>query len=887
MKKMCVIVILILLVGTGIYASREGEGIERRVVENFRFFVGKFPHEKLYAHTDREVYAAGDRIWFRVYGIHALTGEPGIPSRFVYVDLVDKRDSLVGRVKVGMRDTCFYGEMALPEGLQTDEYSLRAYTYNLRGMGEENVFQKKIRVVNPKDARVRMKVAYTKKSGGYVARIAFTDRTGVPYAHVPVRWSVGQLRNIYGTWLQYTDKEGVLEIKVDSAGELIRVRFEDDPLHDFERYIRVPEITEDFDVQFFPEGGELLVGNRQQVAFKAVGSDGLPVEVTGTLFQDSMALFDFASEHDGMGSFVLPVQRLRRFRAHVRTEDGLEKWVELPESSVDGWGVTVERRRGRVEYLVNKGEDAVPPGDLYVMLYARGQVFDIRAIKRRTRGLIDEKTLPEGIAMAVLMDGEGRVYSRRLFFVRHSEKPLLTCEADEREYGSREAVELEIGLANREAGTFSVSVTDNGKAPVDENAGNIRSELLMTSDLRGYVHEPGYYFREDVEEADRHLDLVMQTHGWSRFDPGAIARGEFPKERYEIEAGQEIRGRVKNFWGRGSARAEVSLISDRGHVRVTETDSAGKFVIDSIAFPDSTRFLAQVLNAKGRRGVEVEIERERLLPPRYGWPESVREGEKKEEEQEEWLEDYYDEYGRKVHVLREVLVKRKRQRRWSSFYDSFATYWRDSARIVEMAKGCEDFFQLLEMIPGVTTELVAGVDEIMRYGKPMRVLVNGYGGDTDVLRFMPLDMVWNISVIDSYTASTLFRTPAFGELLTTTSIEKNRQDVLLIEADPKFYPTIMAMRPERVNVSDFTLLGFQEPAEFYVPRYDVDSVRRDTTPDRRTTVYWQPVVRVEPGRRAKVRFYTADDPGTYTVTVEGVTRTGRVSRMRKELNVVN
>ena len=191
---------VLLFVSVGFLLQEDG-GVEGRVVENFRFFVGKFPHEKLYAHTDREVYAAGDRIWFRVYGIHALTGEPGIPSRFVYVDLVDKRDSLVGRVKVGMRDTCFYGEMALPEGLQTDEYSLRAYTYNLRGMGEENVFQKKIRVVNPKDARVRMKVAYTKKSGGYVARIAFTDRTGGPYAHVPVRWSVGQLRNIYGTWL--------------------------------------------------------------------------------------------------------------------------------------------------------------------------------------------------------------------------------------------------------------------------------------------------------------------------------------------------------------------------------------------------------------------------------------------------------------------------------------------------------------------------------------------------------------------------------------------------------------------------------------------------------------------------------------------------------------
>ena len=67
---------VLLFVSVGFLLQEDG-GVEGRVVENFRFFVGKFPHEKLYAHTDREVYAAGDRIWFRVYGIHALTGEPG------------------------------------------------------------------------------------------------------------------------------------------------------------------------------------------------------------------------------------------------------------------------------------------------------------------------------------------------------------------------------------------------------------------------------------------------------------------------------------------------------------------------------------------------------------------------------------------------------------------------------------------------------------------------------------------------------------------------------------------------------------------------------------------------------------------------------------------
>lgn len=877
--------VLLLLGGVAALAFREGEGFEGEVVERYRLFVGGFPHEKLYVHTDREAYEAGDTVWFRVYGVHALTNVPGVPSRFVYVDLVDKRDSLVKRVKVGMRDTCFYGEMALPEGLQTDEYSLRAYTYNMQQLADEQVFQKRIEVRNPKDGRVRTMVTYRKRGMGYVANIRFTDPTGLPYAHVPIRWRVGEAKNIYSTNLQYTTREGELEIKVDSAGEVIWLRMENNAWADFERYVRVPAFAEDFDVQFLPEGGALLVGNRQRVAFKAVGSDGLPMEVTGTVYADSTALFDIASEHDGMGDFVLPVQRLRRFRAYMRAENGMEKWVDLPESLLTGWGLSVTQERGWVEYLVNRGEDAVKPERLYAMVYAGGEVVDIREVKGRTRGRIDTRLLPEGIAQALLLDGEGRVHSQRLFFVKHDRERRLTCGADKRAYGRRDAVELEIGLPDGETGTFSLAVTDDGKAVVDEGRENIRSSLLLTSLLRGTIQKPGYYFSGEGEVVDRHLDLVMLTHGWSRFDPRQIVRGEFPKERYEIELGQEIRGRVKNFWGKDSEGAEVSLVSNRGHLYTVETDTAGRFVIDSIVFPDSTRFVAQVLNAKGRRGVGLEIERERLLPPQYVWAESVRESEKKAEEQEQWLEDYYDENGQLVYVLREVEVKRRRGNDWASVYEAFATYWKDSTRVAEMAKECDTFFQLLEMIPGVSTELVAGEDNIMRYGKPMRVLVNGYEEDIEVLRLIPLDMVKGIVVLDSYYASKMYRTPAMGESIWENHKEREEMDMLLIEADPKFYPAIMAMRQGRVNLSAFTLLGYQEPAEFYVPRYEVDSVRRDTTPDRRRTVYWQPVVRVQPGKKSRVRFYTADDAGTYTVVLEGVTGDGQVCRLRKKLKV--
>ncbi|MFR7810628.1 MAG: hypothetical protein ACLU4N_15905 [Butyricimonas faecihominis] len=94
---------------------------------------------------------------------YALLNVPGIPSKFIYVDLVDKRDSLVNRVKLVIRDSCFYGQLPLSKSLQQGEYCLRAYTYNMQNQDKDWVFRKKIRVINPMDSRVWTEVSIRRK----------------------------------------------------------------------------------------------------------------------------------------------------------------------------------------------------------------------------------------------------------------------------------------------------------------------------------------------------------------------------------------------------------------------------------------------------------------------------------------------------------------------------------------------------------------------------------------------------------------------------------------------------------------------------------------------------------------------------------------------------
>ena len=868
-KRIGVLVIGIFL----IYAFQEYSDFQKRVINNYIAFVEKLPHEKVYLHTDKSAYVAGENIWFRAYGVHALVNIPGIPSRFVYVDLVDKRDSLVERVKVGQRDSCFYGQIHLAKELPQGEYSLRAYTYNLQKQGNDYLFKKKIRVINPLDARVQTEVTYRKGRNGYIASIKLSDGKGEPFALLPVLCTVGKRKSVYSDKKIYTDRDGMLEVKVDSANEVVKLAFAGGKPFHFERYIRVPGLSDDFDVQFFPEGGILLAGVRQRVAFKAIGSDGYPVEVNGTVYQDSVPFFEMVTEHDGMGSFLLSVNGGKKFRAFVKAANGMEKWFDLPESRADGWGISVTREGDIVDYLVMQGENATLAEKLYVLVHSQGVVFDIRLITGKSRGKIDRKLLPEGISQVVLLDEEGKVYSQRLFFVQHDERPRLTLKSNKRKYVARELVELEIGFDGKDEqeleGIFSLSVTDDQKVEIDTLEDHILSNLLLTSNLRGYINQPGYYFGRSTGKEGEHLDLVMQTHGWTRFDPGKIARGEFPKVKYEIEVAQMVSGHVKNFWGKKSPGANIALISNYGHCYMVETDEDGNFVIDNLLFNDSTRFLVQALSAKGNQRVEVAVQEDELIPPLYDLPNTMNEKKKDEDFLKRCGLDYYYENGEKVYVLDEVTVTRRKQNKAYSFYDNLAEYRLDSVRLAEYA-GRNDLFLVFQEIPGISfTKDSSGLDVILLDGLPMRVFVNDMEEDMMMVRSISLDMLLNISVLGRERARMFLGSSDLGGILSIT-------------AKQGYW---MGRRRERLNLAMFKLMGYQEPEEFYVPRYDVDSVRQDNRYDERTTIYWNPVVKVEPGKNATVAFYTADIYGKYTIILEGVTRNGVIFRERWALDL--
>ena len=72
-------------------------------------------------------------------------------------------------------------------------------------------------------------------------------------------------------------------------------------------------------------------------------------------------------------------------------------------------------------------------------------------------------------------------------------------------------------------------------------------------------------------------------------------------------------------------------------------------------------------------------------------------------------------------------------------------------------------------------------------------------------------------------------------------------------------------------------LGYQEPAEFYSPKYPKEFDNTSDGSDFRNTVYWNPVVDFDSEGKAFVEFFANDiEKTSYTIKIEGIADNGRL-----------
>ena len=298
------------------------------------------------------------------------------------------------------------------------------------------------------------------------------------------------------------------------------------------------------------------------MAFKSEGSDGYPMDIEGCILNHSGdTVTTFRSEHDGMGSFFMQGVAGEQYRAVCRSEDGEVKSFPLPEVKEQGSALSVFQTQGGIRYRI----DGTLPEGGFLVGHQRGRCcFVVPLEEARTTGKISTDSIGSGIMHLLLTDHMGRRLSERLVFIEGQEQTRVSVAADKPAYGKRERVHIDLSIQDEtgapQAADLSVSVTNRKVISYDSLGGNIKTYLLLTSDLKGYIHDPGYYFEQggDLVARRYHLDLVMLTHGWRRFPSDNLFRPAPFTPKHFFEHGQYLSGRVKSMLGRDARSATVT-----------------------------------------------------------------------------------------------------------------------------------------------------------------------------------------------------------------------------------------------------------------------------------------------------------------------------------------
>ena len=442
-------------------------------LERLTAFSQRIPQEKVFIHMDNSCYFLGDTIWFSAYTRETATGKPSPLSRVLYVELLNHDGYLVERKLIELNKGRGDGFFALDKNIQYSGFhELRAYTRWQLNWGE---FEHK---------------------HSLAAEKWFADKE--------------LERKYYRDYHKLYSRVFPVYDKPKEKGSLARNM----TLRRLQRYFAKDMDKRELTLNLFPEGGNLVAGIPNRMAFEATWDDGEWLEGWLHFGTDS-----FPTVHRGRGVITLTPQKDMEKEVVFITKDGEKVKAKLPEIKEEGAALQVEQKGGTVEIGIRLSA-SMQPDSMAMTVMHEGKVkafFTMEGKEETFR--IDSEDLQAGVHQATLFDTQGRVYADRLFFVRHTEtgNPTLTFSAPKDECKPYEKISLEINGAEGNT-PISLAVRDNYGSDALFDNGNIMTEMLLASEIKGFIPEPGWYFEKDDELHRQALDLLMMTQGWRRFE---------------------------------------------------------------------------------------------------------------------------------------------------------------------------------------------------------------------------------------------------------------------------------------------------------------------------------------------------------------------------------
>jgi hypothetical protein len=818
-------------------------------------FAVDYPREKVYLHFDNNSYYQGDTIWYKAYVVTAADNQPSTISTPLYVDFLDQLGNVTDRQIIQLNHGEGSGYISLATTFITGYYEVRAYTKWMLAFDDPQYFSRVLPVY-----RKRLN---TEEARRQIAKYDMDDL------------------------MQQRPKEKLKKLNV----------------------------------RFFPEGGRLIQDVPTIVGWEVMSPDSGWVDMQGLLLDGKgkdQRQIPVATIHDGMGSFVYTPGSSR---GEVElTFNGKRQTFDLPKAERTGYALHVKTCPQDIE--VNVSRNAATQADtVAVFVFSDGVPRTYATLKfgsELQQSLrVRTDSLSAGIVRVALVDKTGATLSDRFTFVYPKEPMKMTGTTDTKLYDPFRHIRVKVKLNDAKGqpvrdANVSMAVRSGIDFDYDSRQDNIFTDLLLTSGLKGYIHQPAFYFEDQSRMRQTMLDNLLLIRGWRQYDLRDVVGPKVVSPRYEPEAQQTLCGRImKNkkpqkgtnvgVYALRAVSKDTLLISG-----VTKCDSAGyfKFGFNGQMYGKWNAFILSHLEGyKIGRQTNMYLLRnfepdKRVLDfdelhPRWDEPLHYHEACSELERIEESVKDNGAVTLNQVDVtavnkMREQLrATEEFERRILAYYDvdRFVTRQRDNCEPVadnvadllhDMNKKILARHEAFDIEFALIFGVPEGVDYNIYRGKRIKYHVGGRAADEPRL----------LRTIDKMKTALIYM-DTFGEAVAfSDNFRVKYQDALDLSTDIAIHgydwkshrATIrcnFTMKPDwkhYINMQEhgirhLEIQGYQEPVSFYLPAYP-EMNGTEFAKDYRRTLYWNPNVKTDANGEATIECYNARNATFLDVSAE-------------------
>ncbi len=834
-------ILLLTFAVSSLYAQSEETNRILSYLQKAMNFNKVVPQEKVYLHFDNMGYFENETLWFKAYVTRTDNGHPSDLSKVLYVELLNPTGDVLQTLKypidsLGMS----HGEMKLDTILGSGLYEVRAYTRYMTNWGTNAVFSRVIPVFKT-----------PKQEGDY------SDLTIVPisYHHrLPNR------------------REPMDTLYLQAVGEGI---YTDD-------------LNKTISVNFYPEGGDLIVGKRCRVAMLAVDDNGHPYESEGFVMNgagDVLASVKTDSLGRGLFELVPDTGKLTfQMRNLKKKEKRQVQFFALPQAKTEGCTLSLDAVSEQMLATL-QCTDGICGNMLGYVLMHNGNIVRCDTIKAVPLLEIemDRQAMPEGVNQLTVFDSWGRIMAERLFFICPKPNKADSIQVTTLTQRLKPCGKVEMELRTRPNANLSFSAMD-AQTMTNGKQGNMKTWMLLSSEVRGYIHNVDYYFEADDKEHRESADLLMLTQGWRRYDWRLMSERYTFRKAQPIEDQFYLYGQLKEYRKRNpvpNVKLYVSLYNEKGQSLLGNavTDSLGNYAF-KMPFMDGEwkMFIYTTRETKGgekRKTYYVGIDRQFSPVPRYLTPLEteilhplkpnafVRNPFAESEEEDEFIP-----ITEKNHVLNNVTVKAKRRYftndDWRYKNEAYGKIYaslyynadRELDNILDRGEPVPKTSDFISRKLGTELDKYGYEARNKRKGRNIAFVVdnNEGGGYSDWLNYIKsIYIVFNERI-----------SPTLGMW---EIIESPEHNIIVYLYTHRIFSSESDKGLRRTYFQ-----GFNQASTFKTEDYNVIPPMADF----RRTIWWQPDITTDAQGKAKVEFFNNSTCEEMYISVEGMTSDGKI-----------